>query len=170
MLDVADVAPVATIAKPVPISPDKAALKYLEASGAAAISITTDVDGVEIKVGFKPGAAEVLWLWKGSPREIAAKARALVGNAGDVEAAVAALQEAAVRLRATLTKHNVAIARAGAAAQCLDQFMSSMHGTGVLREFNRTYKARRQAAFARGEGFMNYKIALARLRSAISRS
>jgi hypothetical protein len=37
----------------------------------------------------------------------------------------------------------------------------------VLKEFNRTYKARRQAAFARGEQFMKYKDALARLRSAM---
>jgi hypothetical protein len=49
----------------------------------------------------------------------------------------------------------------------LDTFMASMTGTGVLREFNRAYKTRRQAAFARGEHFMNYKVALARLRSAM---
>ena len=40
--DVADVASITTIAKPVPTSSDtRAALKYLEASGARAISITS---------------------------------------------------------------------------------------------------------------------------------
>jgi hypothetical protein len=42
-----------------------------------------------------------------------------------------------------------------------------MRGTGVLREFNRAFKLRRQAAFARGEGFMNFKTAEARLRQAM---
>jgi hypothetical protein len=48
----------------------------------------------------------------------------------------------------------------------LDRFMDSLKG-GPLKEFNRTYRTRRQAAFARGEQFMKYKDALARLRSAM---
>ena len=42
-----------------------------------------------------------------------------------------------------------------------------MRGTGVLKEFNRAYKRRRMAATARGEGFMTYKTATARLRNAL---
>jgi hypothetical protein len=63
-----------------------------------------------------------------------------------------------------LTPHDVVMARA---AERLDKLMSSMRGTGVLKEFNRAYKRRREAAFARGERFVKYKIALARLRSAM---
>jgi hypothetical protein len=35
---------------------------------------------------------------------------------------------------------------------------------GTLKEFNRAYKLRREAAAARGEGFMSFKTAEARLR------
>jgi hypothetical protein len=72
-----------------------------------------------------------------------------------------------VQLRVTLTEHDTAVGRAANAAERLDAFMGSLNGTGVLREFNRAYKTRRQAAFAKGEQFMKYKVALARLRSAM---
>jgi hypothetical protein len=52
-------------------------------------------------------------------------------------------------------------------AERLDAFIASMRGTGTLKEFKRAYKSRRQAAFARGEQFMLYATALARLRSAM---
>jgi hypothetical protein len=45
--------------------------------------------------------------------------------------------------------------------------MSSVRGTGVLREFNRAYKRRRMAATARGEGFMTFKTAEARFKRAL---
>jgi hypothetical protein len=54
--DVAEVTSVATVAKPVSTSPDKAALKYLEASGARAISITEGCGHVVIAVGYRPDA------------------------------------------------------------------------------------------------------------------
>ncbi|MFY9954145.1 hypothetical protein [Bradyrhizobium sp.] len=57
--------------------------------------------------------------------------------------------------------------RAGVAAAKLDQYMASLRGTGVLREFNKAFKRRRMAAMLRGEGFMNYKAAEARLRRAL---
>jgi hypothetical protein len=166
--DVADVAPVATVAKPVPRSPDtKAALRYLACSGANAISITKGIGGVVIAVGYKADAVAIFWLPSDKARGVAARARKLAGGSRDVESVIAALREAATQCRATLTEHDTAMVRANAMAKRLDAFMSSMTGTGVLREFNRTYKARRQAAFARGERFMKYKVALARLRSAM---
>ena len=73
----------------------------------------------------------------------------------------------AVECRTTLTPHDVVMARAANAAERLDKLMASMRGTGVLKEFNRAYKRRREAAFARGERFMLYKVALARLRTAM---
>ena len=45
--------------------------------------------------------------------------------------------------------------------------MSSLRGTGVLREFNRAYKQRRMAATARGRGFMTFKVAEQRLKAAL---
>jgi hypothetical protein len=66
-----------------------------------------------------------------------------------------------------LTEHATAMARAGSASQRLDEYMASVRGTGVLKEFNRAYKRRRMAATARGEGFMTFKTAEARLRNAL---
>jgi hypothetical protein len=165
--DVADVTSAATVAKPVPTSSDKAALAYLACSGANAISITTGCGHTVINVGRKPGAVAIFWLPSDKARAVAARARSIAGDNPDVEGTIAALKAAALQLRVTLTPHDVAVARAAAMAKQLDAFMASMTGTGVLREFNRTYKARRQAAFARGEHFMLYKDALARLRSAM---
>jgi hypothetical protein len=76
MLDVvADDVSVATDAA-VPRSLDtKAALKYLEASGANAISITTGPGGTVIAVGYKADAVAVHWLPAASARAVAARAR-----------------------------------------------------------------------------------------------
>ena len=61
MLDDADVASVATVEKPAARSPDtKAALQYLEASGARAISVTQGCGYVVIAVGFKPAVPSAM--------------------------------------------------------------------------------------------------------------
>ena len=76
------VAASATIAKPVPISPDKAALKYLEASGAAPIFVT-EVDGVTtIRTGSKvdPRAAVVFWIAGQDAKSIVKVARRIAGK------------------------------------------------------------------------------------------
>jgi hypothetical protein len=39
-----------------------------------------------------------------------------------------------------------------------------MRGTGVLKEFNRAYKRRREAAAERGEKFMSFAVAELRLK------
>jgi hypothetical protein len=61
--------------------------------------------------------------------------------------------------RPALTPHDVAISRATDAAKRLDEYLLSVRGTGTLKEFNRAYKLRREAAAARGEGFMSFKTA-----------
>ena len=163
------VAASATIAKPVPISPDKAALKYLEASGAAPIFVT-EVDGVAtIRTGSKvdPRAAVVFWIAQVDAKPIVKVARRIAGKNQNADDAVASLRKAAVECRATLTPHGVAISRARVAAERLDSFMSSMRGTGVLKEFTRTYKRRRIAAAERGKGFMSYKVAELRFKRAL---
>jgi hypothetical protein len=155
-----------TIARPAP--PDKRALDYLMASGAAAISIVVDIDGAMISLGLKPDAVAVFWLPQPKARSVAAKARAITGDGmTGVEVALAALHEAAVFHAAHLTEHSVAISRAGSAAERLEEFMTSMQGTGTLREFSKTYRRRRIAAAERGEGFMSYQTAVRRLRLAL---
>jgi len=158
-----DDAAVATIAKK-PKAPDtKAALKYLAASGAAAISISTDA---EISIGQKPGAFATLWCSADKARSVASRARNQADGA-DVEMSISALYESASKYQCKLTSHRVAMERAAEAAQRLDAFMDSLKGTGVLREFTKTYKRRRLAAAERGEGFMSYANAERRLRLAL---
>jgi hypothetical protein len=49
--------------------------------------------------------------------------------------------------------------RATDAAKRLDEYLLSVRGTGTPKEFSRAYKLRREAAAARGEGFMSFKTA-----------
>jgi hypothetical protein len=149
------------------VATHRAGLKYLEASGARAISVTIGCGHTVINVGYLRDAVETFWTPADKARTVAARARSIAGGGPDVAVTIAALREAAAQLRVTLTEHDTAISRAASAAERLDAFMASMTGTGVLREFNRTFKTRRQAAFARGEQFMRYPIALARLRLAL---
>jgi hypothetical protein len=132
MLD--DVAAVETIARPTARSPDtRAALAYLTASGATAISITADADGIAISVGIKRDAVAAYWLPETMVRSVAAKARNILGDAGGVEEAISALQEAAAKCAVTLTPNNVAISRATNAAAKLDRYLDSLQGSGVRR-------------------------------------
>jgi hypothetical protein len=98
---------------------------------------------------------------------VARRARKVAGENPDAAAAETALRQAAAEKRATLTPHATAISKAGAAAQRLDEYLSSARGTGVLKEFNKAYKRRRIAATMRGDGFMTFKTAMTRLRNAL---
>jgi hypothetical protein len=157
MLD--DTVAVETVARPAARSPDKPALDYLRASGASAISITTDVGGAAITVGMKPDAVAVFWLPQAQARSVAARARAIMGDNPDTDAAISALQEAATECRVTLTPNDVVMARAANAARKLDEYFLSVRGTGTLKEFSKAYRRRRLAAKADGRGFMSCKIA-----------
>jgi hypothetical protein len=66
-----------------------------------------------------------------------------------------------------MTEHDVAIYRAGAAAERLDRYIESLRACGAMCEFTKAYKRRRIAAAERGEGFMTFKIAEARFRHAL---
>jgi len=145
-------------------SPDtRAAIQYLQASGAAAISVT----GKGISVGMNmPDAFAIFWLPADKARSVASRARNQADGA-DVEMSISALYESASKYQCKLTSHRVAMERAAEAAQRLDAFMDSLRGTGVLREFTKTYKRRRLAAAERGEGFMSYANAERRLRLAL---
>jgi hypothetical protein len=169
MLDL-DAADVETVARPAASPNTKAAIAYAIAAGTTAISvIETETGRALFRVGSKidPDATAIYWIAGQAAIAVARRARRLAGANPHCDEAIAALRQAAAEKRSTLTPHDVAISRAGAAAQRLDEYMASVRGTGVLREFNRAYKRRRMAATARGEGFMTFKTAEARLRNAL---
>ena len=156
--------------KSIPRLPDtKAALAYLAASGAAPIFVTEVGDVATIRTGSKvdPRAVIVFWIAGQDAKPVVKVARRLAGKDQNVGDAVVSLKKAAVECRATLTPHGVAISRARVAAERLDAFMSSMRGTGVLKEFTRTYKRRRIVAVEHGKGFMSYKVAELRFKRAL---
>jgi hypothetical protein len=167
MLD--DTVAVETVAQPTPRSPDKPALDYLRASGAAPIFITEVEDVATIRTGSKvdPRAVVVFWITEVDAKPVVKVARRLAGKHQNVGDAVVSLKKAAVECRATLTPHNVAISRARVAAQRLDEYLTSLKGTGVLREFTKTYKRRRIAAAERGKGFMSFSAAELRFKRAL---
>jgi hypothetical protein len=168
--DVETVAPEVNRPKSDSFPVTKAAIKYCEASGTTAISvIETETGRALFRVGTKidPDAAAIYWIAGQAAIAVARRARRLAGANPRGDEAIAALRQAAAEKRATLTEHATAMARAGSAAQRLDEHMASVRGTGVLKEFDRAYKRRRMAATARGEGFMTFKTAQARLRLAL---
>ncbi len=165
-----DVLEVEAVDRPAARSPDiRAAVEYLVASGATAISIT-DRDGVcSFHVGQKidPHAVSVQWLPETHARAIVKQARRDAGRNPDAASAARALAQAAADHRQTLTPNDVAISRARDAAGRIDSYLKAMMANGTLREFNRAFKLRRMAAMARGEGFMSFATATARLRRAL---
>jgi hypothetical protein len=68
-----------------------------------------------------------------------------------------------------LTDHATVLARAQAAVVKIEAGMAWAQRTGVLHEFNQEYRLRRLEAQRRGEGFMGYAQAKARLRRAITK-
>ena len=150
MLDVVADAPIVTADMSAPRSPNtRAALKYLEASGVRAISITSGAGHVVIHVGYKVDAVIAYWLPAVSARPVAARARKLVGdgtdNIGDV---VAAVQAAAVQLHVRLTEHDTAISRATAMAERLDAFLDHLKDFGLAAGLPENLPA----TAARGQG------------------
>jgi hypothetical protein len=168
MLD--DVAAVETVARPAARSPGtRAALAYLTASGATAITIT-EIDGVcTFRIGAKMLARSVaiFWVMELDAKPVVTSARKIAGKSQGAAEAIAALHRAASDKRATLTPHDVAMTRAGNAAAKLDRYLDSLQGSGAFREFTRMYKRRRIEAKAAGQGFMSYAVAEARLRKAL---
>jgi hypothetical protein len=149
--------------KPRASASSKAAIKYLEASGAVAISVTGPADFVPIRVGkIGPHAVAVFWIKKEAAVAVARLARRLAGADSDRDDAVLALRQAASELRVTLTPHSTAISRAGAAVERLEDFIENLRISGAYWQFTKTYKLRRLAAREAGRGFMTFKFAEAR--------
>jgi hypothetical protein len=68
-----------------------------------------------------------------------------------------------------LTDHATVLARAKHAVAKIEAGMAWAQRTGVLHEFNQEYRRRRLEAQGRGERFMSYGEAMARLRRAITK-
>jgi hypothetical protein len=164
MLD--DAADIESLARPAARSRDsKAAIKYLEASGATAISLIETETGCAFRVGSKidSHAVSVQWIPEPKALAVARRARRLAGNDPDSATAARALARAAADLGAMLT-HHIAMTRARDAAARIEQHMDFLRRTGKLREFTKAYKRRRIAARERGEGFRSCKVAEQRFR------
>ena len=87
--------------------------------------------------------------------------RAARRHGGDIPAAARALG-------LVLTHDATVLARAPAVLARIEAGMASAQRTVVLHEFNQEYRRRRLEAQRRGEGFMGYAQAKARLRRAIT--
>jgi hypothetical protein len=149
---------------------DRAALAYLEASGATAISIVDGEAGCVFRTGAMAAQAAgvhvhtTVWVSALVATAIARRARKLAGDCPDVASATQALAQAAADHRVKLTPNDVAIERARNAAMKLSAYLA---GRGVLRDFNAAFKQRREAAAMQGKGFMSYRAAESRLRRAL---
>lgn len=150
-----------------PSTPSRAALAYLKQSGCAAISIV-DVDGhCKIKIGVKPNALAVYWSDAVKARQIVRKTRKHAGADPDRATMAKALHHVARLERVGITPDAVAINRAEAASQQLDEYLERLRKCGAMRDFTRMFKRARFAAGLRGEGFMNWHTAELRLRRAL---
>jgi hypothetical protein len=84
----------------------------------------------------------------------------------DVSMAVAAIQNAAIRLGVKLADHQSVLARARASAIGLQ--VGAAQDKGALHEFNRHYKQARQQAEKEGRAFPTYPMARQRLEAALA--
>jgi hypothetical protein len=91
-------------------------------------------------------------------------------RSGTVEAAIAEIRAAAVRVDVVLSERSVVVARARDALARLDTKIELARQNGVLQFFNREYQRRRLAARAAGARFMTYGEAKRRLRKLLARA
>jgi len=110
----------------------RAALEYLQLSGATPISIrATESGGSKTRFGkVDPNAAIVVWCEETRARPVIRLARRYAGPGASVTAASAALRKAAGDMRIVLTPDATAMERATAQARRLDQFIEDLHARG----------------------------------------
>jgi hypothetical protein len=149
-------------------SPDrKRATEYLAACGAASITIV-EREGVCSIITAKTTSGRIIARWwvhnAQDAASVAAQARRLAGARPDTSTAIDAVERSAAVLRATLTDDGTAISRANYSMQRLDSLIAEMRVDGTLRIFDARYAAHRAAAKAEGKGFMDYRVALGRLK------
>jgi hypothetical protein len=78
------------------------------------------------------------------------------------------IPDAARQLHVRVAPHEHVIAKAEAAIARLNESLAKANGDGSLQAFNRQYRARREAARSRGQGFMTYAAARNRLLRALA--
>jgi hypothetical protein len=114
--------------------------------------------------------SSVAALWWTRDRATAHQVVRAIGerHPGSVEAAVAEIQAAAVRVDVVLSEHSVVVvARAQAAAEQLQGKLEAARQSGGLAFLNREYQRRRLEAERLGRRFMSYGEAQRRLRKAL---
>jgi hypothetical protein len=145
-------------------------LAYLKASGAIAILIEQGNRGCTFRVTRKiddPGILASFWIDQSFAVSVARIARNNAGAAPSLDEAVNALCAAADERGAILTPGHVAMARAMELSTRMAAHLDAMQADGRLAEFNREYRRRRMAARLRGEHFMSFSNAEARLSRAL---
>jgi hypothetical protein len=78
------------------------------------------------------------------------------------------IPDAAQQLHVRVAPHAHVVARAEEAIGRLNASLAKANNDGSLRAFNRQYRARREAARSRGQGFMTYAAARNRLLHALA--
>jgi hypothetical protein len=142
---------------------DRAALAYCSRAGLASIFVSPVG---RIRIGTDPlraGAVVAWWCKADDAARVAELARRLREQAPPPVAIV----RAAAELQVPLTNNAVAMTRAKAAIAKLSERIERANDTGRLAPFNAEFKRRRLAARARGERFMSYALARARLRAVL---
>ncbi len=129
---------------------------YVAAFDLTAIAVTRD--GRLVVTRNPTGASSAWW---GQAKEAGRLFRHARKDGGDIPAA-------ARELGVTVTMHHVAILRAGASVARFDAALAEAQRCGTMKFFNAEYRRRREAASARGRGFMTYERARARLRRAVA--
>jgi hypothetical protein len=104
------------------------------------------------------GAEAAWWLQACDVGAVLAKAKA---NSGDVP-------KVAAKLGVRLMEHSAALQRTEELSKRLDTRMHAAQETGDLTVFNREYRRRRLQAQAAGEPFLPYRVAVRRLRKALT--
>jgi hypothetical protein len=137
-----------------PLSP--AVRDYLHAFELTAIAVSAEG---HIRMMRDPVGASAEWCEAG---KAGAMLRAARQRGGDISAAACSLGVA-------LTDHATALARAKFAVARIEAGIAWAQRSGVLHEFNQEFRRRRLEAQGRGEQFMGYAQATARLRRAIAK-
>ena len=144
----------------IPALPREVAV-YIRCFGIVAVAVYSDG---RTKMTHNPAGAVVAW-WMEDPHE-AGKLALLAANAVRPADTIVAL---AAKRGVSLTEHAVVVERAKAAMSRISDRLSRVQARGDLKFFNAEFKRRRIEAQARGDKFITYGEARARLQREITK-
>jgi hypothetical protein len=127
---------------------------YLFTFGSTAIAL--QANGVVTLTANPAGAVQAWWLKRSDSKRLLDECRVR----GDIE-------QAAKRLRISLTEHSIALMRTDKALAQIDTILDGTQENGGLKQFNALYKRKRLQALAAGRTFVPYTTARARLQRAL---